>query len=537
MRIKKIQLKNWYKRFHNLTIDLWENPKRIIALVWPNWCWKSSVFDWLLFHSNAHQQIWNKWWKDYNYHSMNQAPNFNYNNIYIEFNIWIFSTVRNQRQSSWKENTIFSFRSPYRYNSNLKVSQSQATSEIRLNNYWATTTSDLDDKMEENYRRLNIKFNNYMKANPNTATINSTKEKIIWDLNESLTNCLDLEITSIWDIEAWKWTLYFKKLDHPKEFDFNVLSSWEKEVVDILLDLYLRQDEYSESIFLIDEPELHINTGIQRKLLIEINKLIWENSQIWISTHSIWFLRALQEDFKDDSQIIQFEKWVNYASQEKVLFPIKRSLLKWKEIFETALDDLTDLISPKRIIYCEWRDLPTQTWWEKWLDAIVYNNIFWEDYFETLFISSGWNTELDQRSEIGLKILSKVFSDLEILVLKDRDMVSNGFATKDDREIYLKNNSNNHRVLKRWEIENYLYDKEVLNKYCLLNSLTFNEESYDDFVTDIVNQNLKDETNRIKKFCSITTSLNPEKFKKNLSEIITSDMNIYTELKECIFQI
>lgn len=42
MRIKKITL-NKYKRFHSLTIDLGDNPSRIIALVGPNGCGKSSV--------------------------------------------------------------------------------------------------------------------------------------------------------------------------------------------------------------------------------------------------------------------------------------------------------------------------------------------------------------------------------------------------------------------------------------------------------------------------------------------------------------
>ena len=41
MLIKKIHL-NGYKRFHDLTIDLGENPKRIVALVGPNGCGKSS---------------------------------------------------------------------------------------------------------------------------------------------------------------------------------------------------------------------------------------------------------------------------------------------------------------------------------------------------------------------------------------------------------------------------------------------------------------------------------------------------------------
>ena len=55
MKIKKLHLKK-YKRFSDLTIDLGETPKRIIALVGPNGCGKSSVFDAMLFHNNAYNR-------------------------------------------------------------------------------------------------------------------------------------------------------------------------------------------------------------------------------------------------------------------------------------------------------------------------------------------------------------------------------------------------------------------------------------------------------------------------------------------------
>lgn len=534
MKVKKLQLKNGYKRFHDLTIDLGNSPKRIIALVGPNGCGKSSVLDGMLFHNNAYGEIGNKYGKDYNYHSMNQTPNFNYENVIIDFADGNFNSVREIKSKTGKERTIFSFRSPYRYNSNLKVKESKATSEIRLNNYGATASSDLDDKMEENYRRLYIKYNNYL--NDQDCTPTQAKTKIIGDLNSSLQNCLDLEIVSIGSIESNEGTLYFLKKDHPTKFEFNVLSSGEKEVVDILLDLYLRQEEYNDTIFLLDEPELHINTAIQRKLLIEINKLIGTDCQIWLSTHSIGFLRALQEDLKDECDIILFEKDVKWASTTQELKPIKKTLKKWMEIFETALDDLTGLISPKRIIYCEGKDNPGSNGLEKGFDAKVFNNIFSDKYHDTLFISSGGNTELDQRSEIALAIITKVFSKIEILVFKDRDVSSGKMNTEKDRQLYLQNNPKNHRIMRRWEIENYLYDKEVLKSYCTKNELIFDEEEYDQYVTDVVNQNLKDSTGRIKKICGLITSINAEKFKLNLSEHIIETMATYIELEECIFE-
>ncbi|MBS9388996.1 MAG: AAA family ATPase [Dolichospermum sp. WA123] len=533
MRIKKLQLKNGYKRFFDLTIDLGENPKRIVALVGPNGCGKSSVLDGMLFHNNAHNRVGNKDGKDHQYHSMNRTPNYNHQNVSIQFLEGTFQEIRSEKQRSGKENTIFSFRSPYRYNSSLMVKQSMATPDIRFNQYGATTTSDIDDKIEENYRRLYIKYNKYL--NDFDCKPSEAKEKIIGDLNSSIKKCLDLEISSIGNIEASQGSLYFKKSDHPSDFEFNVLSSGEKEVIDILLDLYLRQDEYCDTIFLLDEPDLHINTSIQKNLLIEIDRLVGENCQIWLTTHSIGFLRALQDEMKDKCQIIQFKSNDKLASEAYTLTPMKALRANWSDIFSIALDDLANLVSPKRIVYCEGRDEPGMGGVERGLDAQVFNNIFSESYHDTLFVSSGGNTELDKRSDIAIAILSKVISNLEILVLKDRDMASGRDTTEQDRQSYLQLNRANHRVLKRWEIENYLYDKEVLVKYCEENNREFSENEYDLLVTDIDNQNLKDVTGKIKNICGITSSVNAEVFKLNLSKCISEEMNVYKELISCIF--
>lgn len=505
MKIKKIHLKD-YKRFHDLTIDLGDSPRKIIALVGPNGCGKSSVFDALLFHHNAHGSIGNTGTKNYKYHSLEQNPSYSYQNVEIEFDQGSYEIVHSNLAKEGKEKTIFTFRSPYRYNSNLNVTQSKAVSELRLNSYGASCTSSIDDRMEENYRRLQIKYTKYL--NDNDARPSETKAHIIGELNSSIKNCLNLQIDNLGDIQDSKGTLFFTKNDSKIPFEFNVLSSGEKEVIDLLLDLYLRKAEYSDSIYIIDEPELHLNTSIQRSLIKEIDNLIPDNCQIWIATHSIGFLRSLQEELYSKSQIIEFSSENNWSIEKYELYPIIPSRSKWKEIFSTALDDLTNLVTPKTIVYCEGRYEPTKNNEERGLDAIVFNTIFNETFPDVLFVSSGGNTEPDQRSEIALTIISKIYQDIKILVLKDRDMASGKITTSNDRLIYLKNNPSNHRILKRWEIENYLYDKEILNAYCKDNDLIFDSEYYDSLVTDITNQNLKDVTGKIKKCCNIITNIN-----------------------------
>lgn len=535
MYIKSIQMKD-YKRFHDLTIDLGDSPKRIVALVGPNGCGKSSVFDAMLYEMVAYTGVvGGKHTKDYRYHSLQQFPKYNYQNISIKFNnIEDFVSVYRRKENEGKQKTIFSFRSSFRYNGNLKINETKAVDDIAQNNYGASYASDIDQRIENNYRRLLGKYNKYM--HDNDARPSEARKYIIGELNAALSKCLDLEITDVGDVESNRGTLYFKKSDSEIVFDYNVLSAGEKEAVDILLDLYLRRDEYTDSIYLFDEPELHLNTSIQRALLLEINKLIPQNCQIWIATHSIGFLRAIQEELKDDSQIIRFDKDKKWASETYVLHPVNLSRMEWQNIFSTALDDLAKLICPKTIVYCEGRADPRPDGTERGLDADVFNTIFSKTYPDVFFVSSGGNTELDKRSDIAIAIFSKIFSDLNILVLKDRDMASGNYVDENERQLYLTNNPQNHRVLNRFEIENYLYDKEVLSAYCKEKNLNFDDSKYNDVVKDIVNDNLKDRTGEIKKYCGITSNVNPEQFKRNLAVFIKPSMSVYKELEEVIFK-
>ena len=80
-------------------------------------------------------------------------------------------------------------------------------------------------------------------------------------------------------------------------------------------------------------------------------------------------------------------------------------------------------------------------------------------------------------------------------------MASGGKPDASDRARYLENNPANHRVLSRWEIENYLFDKEVLKAYCRSKSTVFDEAGYDKHVLDVANQDLKPLTQHFKNFC------------------------------------
>src|SRR6202012_1029593 len=97
-----------------------------------------------------------------------------------------------------KGNTVFSFRSPYRYNSQVKITDIRATNAISSNNDGARDASSVDSKMEINYRRLQAMIHRYMEdkdVKPSEA-----RSAVIGELNKAIQNCLDLEISSVGNV-------------------------------------------------------------------------------------------------------------------------------------------------------------------------------------------------------------------------------------------------------------------------------------------------------------------------------------------------
>lgn len=524
MRLRTIQLTE-FKRFDDLTIDLGDNPRKLVVLVGPNGCGKSSVFD---AFEEALKNYRNIGAETPDYYS----KNFFYTNDDKRTCTYNRSdAVRITTNGPAITRKSFYIRTSYRFTSKLNVTHLKKIPDILNSRDEPISSIALDQRLQTNYERLLGVLYSEFQAGDKTG--NQVREELLGKVNGILGNILDIELTGLGNIIDGNGQMYFTK-GQSKDFPYANLSAGEKEVVDIILDLIVKVQEYNETVFCIDEPELHLNTAVQRKLLVEIEQLIPEDCQLWVATHSIGFLRAVQEELSEKAQVLDFSA-ADYFSGSKVIEPIRPTRTNWLRIFETALDDLVHLISPKRIVYCEGKDRPGAGNKERGFDAKVFTSIFGETHAETVFVSSGGNTELDQRSDIAIQILSKVFDELDILVLKDRDMASGRLTTEAERQTYLSNNPANHRVLRRWEIENYLFDKEVLTTYCAAEGLTFDETAYDGFVTDIENQNLKDSTARFRNFCGITTSINNEVFKLNLAGAITPEMTVYSELEGCIF--
>ena len=121
-------------------------------------------------------------------------------------------------------------------------------------------------------------------------------------------------------------------------------------------------------------------------------------------------------------------------------------------MYEVALDDLSSLVAPHRVVICEGsKDKHVNAF-----DARCYNQLFANEFSETLFISQGGSGEVIQSENLGA-ILKSIAHGIDVHKLIDRDdMTDEERARKIAQGI---------RVLRRRELEEYLYDPEVLRTF------------------------------------------------------------------------
>lgn len=90
------------------------------------------------------------------------------------------------------------------------------------------------------------------------------------------------------------------------EIHYDLLSSGEKEVFNILLNLFVRREHFTNTIYFIDELDVHLHTRLQYALLQEIvERWIPDHSQLWTASHSLGFIDYASSS--DDTVIVDFD--------------------------------------------------------------------------------------------------------------------------------------------------------------------------------------------------------------------------------------
>ena len=237
------------------------------------------------------------------------------------------------------------------------------------------------------------------------------------------------------------------------DFHYKNLSGGEKAVFDVLLDVFMKRDECKQAVFCIDEPELHVATALQGPLIAAILKLLREPSQLWVATHSIGIVReAYRMLLERPGEVVFLDFSGEDFDGSVTLTPSTPNRVFWESMYQVALDDLSSLVAPQRVVICEGSKKQNVTAF----DAQCYRRLFADEFPDTLFISQGGSSEVI-RSEHLVSILNAIASGIEVEKLIDRDDMPDGA-----REQTLRAGI---RVLRRRELEEYLYDPEVLRTF------------------------------------------------------------------------
>ncbi len=514
MKISKIIMKN-FKYFDNLTINI-PNDKKVILLVGPNGQGKSCVFD--AFTNYIRPAKRGNIDSDFEYLRKDKNK---------EHGIEIFDENNNLIEKEWNgkpETRKFYGRTAYRFTKDItRTSITQAAGEsVKNDSRSPERFNDLDQRIEDDIEStLGFYLSEVQKIGQKTDDIiNKVKIPVNMSLKKIFGKSgiqLETILNPFDENKSAKIDILFAKENN--NFLYKNLSAGEKEVFDIIFDFYRRVNIHIKNgIYFIDEPELHIHTSIQKKLLLELKKLCKKyNTQLWVATHSIGFIKVAHES-KDGSVAI-YEFSSKLAKGIKTINPSKLDWRGWQKVLKTPLDDLATLTLPKRIIYCEGAvEKPG-------FDEKIYNIIFGKNYPDTIFISSGGRTQPLNNSLLVSIVFKKLSSKVKISFLRDRDEENMDDAKRNE---WLKDYPQG-KMLKRLEIENYLFDFEVLQKI----NKNIKKSDYDKIIKDIKKDDLKKVKQKIKKLCE-DESKTSEQFILKIARKVPNT-SVYDELEEIIF--
>ncbi len=447
MRIKNVRLKN-YKRFADLTIANLPASARLVVLVGPNGTGKSSLFDsFLLKASTAFGNYSLDDDRSQYYERIIQSKSTHEvaNHVAIEFH------GAGGRNVDW--GSVFQVRSAYRNESDFQIEELRATgpSDVRPH---ISRIIDADKSVSRNYTRMAWKrMQDLDKDAPENVTFGKYRRESLGDLQKAMRNLFSDPTLTLQDFGGMQASSFRFSKGDAEDFHYKNLSGGEKAAFDILLDVFVKRDEAQDSVFCIDEPELHMATGLQGPLIASILKLLPESAQLWVATHSIGIVKQAHKIQQERPGEVVFLDFSGRNFDGPVtLEPSTPNRMFWKNTYNVTLDDLASLVAPHHVVICEGSKYKHV----KAFDARCYNEMFADEFPETLFISQGGSGEV-LKSEHLIGILQAVAQGMSVQKLLDRDDM-----TEEERTQKISKGTS---VLRRRELEEYLYDPDVLRTF------------------------------------------------------------------------
>lgn len=533
MKIKSIHL-NKFKRFTDLTITGLTDKIKLVVLVGPNGAGKSSVFEgmnhWYKFHGYVNAD-------DRNYY---EKKGCEIGEQWIDkiVGLEFFEGKLEGNLGQEKVRKSFYFRTAYRNEADFTTQEltrtGDPTDHIRLQKLNLT-----DSVVSSNYKMMaSLTLKDVYEGKKDALSVKQLREELIGDVQDSMSRVFDdLQLEGVGD-PLVNGSFYFTK-GVSKEFHYKNLSAGEKSAFDLILDLVVKKQYYPEAVYCIDEPETHMHTSLQAKLLGELCNIVSDAGQLWIATHSIGMLKRAREIAVEKPGTVAFIDFSGCDFDEPiVLRPVDVDATIWRKFLELAFDDFAGLIAPQTIVFCEGD--PTAKKNNKF-DEQIYSEIFKAMVPAPSFVSIGSCSELE-KDNVNFGIVKSVLRNSKIVRLVDCD-------NKSDREI-AEAKAQGVRVLGRRHIEAYLLDDEVLTKLCssvgqpaaLPDVLAIKKEAMD---ASLKRGNLPDDVKsasgevveKIRKRLTLMHAGNTRAafLRDTIAPLITKDMAVYKELKKDIF--
>jgi ABC-type cobalamin/Fe3+-siderophores transport system ATPase subunit len=533
MKLKTVELKK-FKRFTHLTITDIPESAKLIVLLGPNGCGKTSLFE--AFKQWSGRYGGTNFDQDISYIAKD-SPNFNNewtNNIIITFHSTIAADQASKRRA-------FYIRSAYRNEADFNISGLSRVG-AAIDTPRIRRLIDNDASVSDNYQRIvSHSVEKLYSGEFDTNNVKELRETLIGEIRKSTIRIFDdLILTGPGD-PLRNGAFYFKK-GIVNDFHFKNLSGGEKSAFDIILDIITKKIEFNDTVYCIDEPDLHLHTKLQGLLLEEIYNLIPDNCQLVISTHSIGMIRkAVDMQRQHSDKIIFFDFHDKNLDEDIVLKPVTVTRELWKKTLQIALDDLSELVSPKQIVICEGKPAsPNGT--NKEFDARCLRTIFNSEYSDTEFISVGNHHAVTTDKIDIITTLKTLNSGIEFIKIIDRDDRSEN----EIKELKMQG----IKVLTQRDIESYLLDDEIIEKLCkvsgqeslIADCLQIKKTALTNSIarknpTDDIKSAAGEIYVELKKILSLTACGNStESFLSDtIAPLITPDTKIYLKLKEEIF--
>ena len=451
MKIKSIKLTN-FKRFTDLTIEGLPETAKLVVMIGPNGCGKSSVFDALHLSRIVKGELTKVPFDSYYIKAdPSQLRAADLNDIDIRF-----YPATPETPDLWRK--CVHVRSAYRHDlNNRNISFPHAPAIDQQPRFVRLTQND--PAIAINYGRLlSLWIEHSSTLERSSETLGKLQDEVFGGLRDAMARLFrypELILENLGNPPSEASPFRFKK-KVSQGFSYENLSSGEKTALDLILDIIVFKAELGDTVFCIDEPELHIHTKLQGQLLEELYNLIPEKSQLWIATHSIGMVRKAQDLWHEDSDSVIFLDFDGHDFDTSVtLTPATPDSEFWARTYKVALDDLAELVAPQRIMLCESKAQDPI----KGFDAACYNQIFGSRYPDTRFISIGGRKDVEKANTHLIPVIEAIAGGVEVLRLRDRDR-----ATEQD---IVNNAKKGIRTLSREYIEKYLTDNEVLSHLCI----------------------------------------------------------------------